>query len=224
MELENRLNSPESNPFKISKEAYKSCPKCESYFLTETACEACGYQLDFEKLGEPLGDKSFYSMREFYWSQLSSIEKANNFQLENKSSEKAKRYIGRILMRYNDLLEFFYSENARSNPHFNIFFLELKDLVLELMKYDIPEKEIWKRVTDTESDGEDFEISLYQRIAYAIETGKQDRAKAKPSLQSLLSYRLGGVVNIVNLFFIFLTFIALVYGAISAYHYYNYFK
>lgn len=210
----------ESNPFKSHFESIKRCPKCSSVFLTDRECEGCGYQFDYNPLGEPLGDKSFYSIRESYWSQLSSLERANR-SLESKKGEKAKRYISKIILRYNNLLDFFYDSSNQNDANYRLYFYELKDIILELISYDVPEKEIWSCVTKAEAEGSEFELSFYQRISEAISEGKRDRNKTNVSLQSLLSYRLGGAFKVVNVFFFALTAVAVISGALAVYRFLN---
>lgn len=217
---ENNEHLNTHNPFKVHYEQVKRCPKCSSVFITERECEACGFQFNYNPLGEPLGEKSFYSIRESYWSQLSSLERSNR-ALESKKGEKAKRYISKIILRYNDLLDFFYDTTNKDHAHHNLYFYELKDIILELISYDVPEKEIWSCVTKAEGEGLEFELTFYQRISEAISEGKRDRNKTRVSLQSLLSYRLGGAVKIINVFFFALTAVAVISGALAVYRFLN---
>ena len=53
----------------VGKLKIEVCPKCESLFITSKECEACGYQFAIDRIGEPYGQKSLYSLKTFFQSQ-----------------------------------------------------------------------------------------------------------------------------------------------------------
>ena len=60
---------PDNNSLFIPQNVYrpiKRCAFCYSVYITDTKCESCGKVIDFNFIGEPLGNKSFFSLKERY--------------------------------------------------------------------------------------------------------------------------------------------------------------
>lgn len=81
------------------------CPKCKSYFLTEKECESCGFQLNFDVIGNDFGPRSFYFMKELFIENDSWLEDKlpRSFYNQQKKTVKFKR---QILRRFRELLDF----------------------------------------------------------------------------------------------------------------------
>jgi hypothetical protein len=104
----------------------KTCPKCDSIFVTSTECESCGLQLAVNFIGEPLDRKSFYTLQEKY---VKEFKRAYFTSSRNKLKDEYKRAIWH---RFDILLNFFPDPE---NDHFSFFSIELKDLVEELLLF-----------------------------------------------------------------------------------------
>lgn len=111
----------------------KRCPKCTSLYITKDECEGCGYQLGYSPIGEAFGDKSFYGLKEDYWSKRSQVTKLWP-RFENRSSKGANKYIRELLHRFNTLTDFLSGESEMDR---RFFWLEFKELALELTEYSI---------------------------------------------------------------------------------------
>lgn len=105
-----------------------TCPKCHSVFVTEKECEACGYQMGVDKLGEPFGLKSFFGIKEEYqfiypWT----------FRLLNIGLVKEKtilKYRGVLRRRFETLMTYF-SMNKGSSEERKLFLFEAKEIIHE---------------------------------------------------------------------------------------------
>ncbi|MBT7610658.1 MAG: hypothetical protein HN576_12940 [Bacteriovoracaceae bacterium] len=106
----------------------KTCPKCDSIFVTTKECESCGFQMNLNLIGEPLDRKSFYSLQEKY---VKDFKKTYFTSTRNKLKEEYKRAIWH---RFDILLGFFPDPE---NEQFSFFSIELKDLVEELLVFGI---------------------------------------------------------------------------------------
>jgi len=190
----------------------EQCPKCQNYLIEEGNCLSCGYNLKFNLLGEPLGDKSFYTIRENYWESLSLLER-ENFKLF-KDEVKFRHYINKVKLRYNDLLDFFYSEGSIQDEHRALYLHELRDLVLELMEHEVDENEIWSPLNEKQDMVSSGTISLYDQIKSVVSQSKRDkRAARKQGLFSTTGNRRISVPNIV----VGLMFLLLAVGLSFAY-------
>lgn len=171
-------------------EPVRKCPKCNSVFISDMECESCNYQLHFDLLGEPLGLRSFYTLKENYWNDLSSVSKIHH-SFEKKSNVKYESYKRKILLRYNVLLDYFY-DSSRSLMDTNraLFLQELKDTILELMQYGVAERTIWRKVDEATNLVDNVSVTpLYQKIAMAIKEGKVLQNDRKELSESILDYK-----------------------------------
>jgi hypothetical protein len=139
-DVKNASVNPHIDDFKpeVIKE---NCPKCDNLSLINNACLYCHYEAPEHMLGEPLGKKSFYSLREEYLESLSVFEKTNISILLDQG--KFKSLLNKAKYRYNDLLDFFYSEDSLSDPHRAVFIQELRDIVVFFIDSNVEEEEIW---------------------------------------------------------------------------------
>jgi hypothetical protein len=81
------------------------CPKCSSYYLNDSECESCGFQLNFDVVGNDFGPRSFYFMKEFFVDNQSWLESKQPKNIYNKS-KKVLKYKRMILRRFRELLDF----------------------------------------------------------------------------------------------------------------------
>jgi len=191
----------------------KRCQKCNSVFLDNGECESCGLQVDFDFLGDPLGEKSFYSIRENYWESLGPITKLHE-DLEHFDSPNFNRYKRKLLMRYNVLLDYFYNRANFRVEDRNLYLQEFTDLIMELIKYGVNEDELWKNV-DENSELQ----SLYLKINDSIKYAKEVKEKSPSLILSILDFRVFGLVRVGVIATTFLGGLGVVAAALSLYRY-----
>jgi hypothetical protein len=193
----------------------RQCPKCDNYIIEDDNCQACGYNLSFKLLGEPLGEKSFYTVRENYWDSLSVLER-ENFKFF-KDEVKFKHYLNKVKLRYNDLLDFFYSQESLQDENRALYLHELRDLVVELMSYEIDEKEIWTPLNEKQGDINSGTISLYEQIKSVVTQEKAQRREERK--KTLLNYKLAGKMSVST---IFMTLLLMILGISISLAYFSY--
>ena len=129
-------NSAVAGPL-IPQSAYKPikrCPNCQSVYLTDTSCEACGRSLLYHPIGDPFSSKSLYGFKERYYSSLPLIVKLFPF-FENKVGPNSLTYSRHLLKRFDDLLLAFGTANAISNNNRRFYYVEMLELIDELLRY-----------------------------------------------------------------------------------------
>lgn len=178
----------------------KTCPKCASIFMTDSECEGCGYQLDYNPLGEAFGEKSFYSLKELYWNERSRLVQLWP-DLERKKSLDAQKYLRDLHHRYELLLNFLLGESEEDR---SFYWIEFKDTCFELVSYDVSVNELSGKLNDHSFHGyapliHDFLKEL------DVELINEDTI-----WDSLLNYKLGGVLR-----FRFLLISGIVLAALS---------
>ena len=62
---EDRILLPSSN-----EQTIRRCPRCCSVFVLDECCESCGFQFNYNPLGEIFGAKSYFSLTDRYLSDL----------------------------------------------------------------------------------------------------------------------------------------------------------
>ncbi|RLA63311.1 MAG: hypothetical protein DRQ88_05815 [Epsilonproteobacteria bacterium] len=90
----------ELNDIEILPEAQrptKKCHKCHSIYVTDTECESCGLQFRPHELGEPLGPRSFFTLKEEFEGQKNIFTK--------RKSMIFKIYRKKLILRFRALLE-----------------------------------------------------------------------------------------------------------------------
>lgn len=194
----------------------QKCPQCESVFLDNNECESCGYQLGFDFLGDPLGEKSFYSIRENYWENLGPISKLHE-DLESLDQKKFKRYQRKLLFRYNVLLDYLYDKSEFRLNDRNLYLQEFTDLIIELVRYGVSENELWQNF-DSEASDNHLHI-MYQKIQDAILQGNKEKEEASSFLLSIFNYKILGFLRIGSIAVTFLGGIGLIAAALSLYRY-----
>jgi hypothetical protein len=101
----------------------RKCINCGSIYITDKECEACGYQLLDPDLGEPVDERSFYSIRETYFDKLNFLEK----RFFKNRGRKYKEYRNSLLHRYRSLIKSMESP-WEDLAKWNYFHFELIDL------------------------------------------------------------------------------------------------
>ncbi|RZF21791.1 MULTISPECIES: hypothetical protein [Halobacteriovorax] len=165
-----------------------TCPKCNSDNIKNDRCQMCDYDLSFNPLGSPLGEKSFYTFREKYWQTLSPLEMENPQIF--KGDVKFKKFLVKVRRRYNNLLDYFYSEASKSDELRPLYLQELADIVIEMMNSGVSEQEIWHPYAQRGIE----EFSLYERIKAAI--GESKDQSTKEQYENFFNYKMMGVFKV----------------------------
>lgn len=194
----------------------KRCPQCEGVFVTDEECESCGFQLRKDKIGSPFGNKSLYEIRDRYWQEIGPFVLRFPF-LERKKSDSCVKYKRRLLLRYNTLLDYFYNNKNYDYDERRLFLIEFKDLLLELIQYDVSEDLIWYRAS--EMDPETGKHSLYDQIALVLKEARRGQQKKLPLWERILGYKVLGILRFGNLFLALAIIGILVLSSLAYYHY-----
>lgn len=126
----------------IAPEKLKRCPKCASFFLSDTSCESCGFQLDYDALGSPMGERSFYSLMEAYHQDqalhLRLFPRISSGQIKRslkypKRYPKEVRLLSRLTQRFCKISEYFLSEAVGDLSDRKLYLIEWRALCLELL-------------------------------------------------------------------------------------------
>ncbi len=123
----------------IPEKAYKPikrCPNCQSVYLTDTNCEACGRSLLYHPIGEPFGPKSLYGFKERYYESFSTVVKYFPV-FENKNAPHARSYVRKLLKRFDDLLFAFGDDETISSQNRRLFYVETMEMMDELLRYGV---------------------------------------------------------------------------------------
>lgn len=164
----------------------KRCPNCQSVYLTDTKCEACGRSLLFHTIGEPFSSKSFYGIKARYIESLPTVVTFFPF-LENKSDSKAKSYQRYLLKRFDELLTGFGSEAMIKSSERKFFYIESLALIDELVSYGLKEQEIILKI---EEKFDDVGALLAARLIEHAGESSHLNSNPKPRLIVFLNYRL----------------------------------
>ena len=209
-----RMDSTSLLP-KPLKEIQK-CPECSSVFLDNNECESCGLQLGFDFLGDPLGEKSFYTIRENYWEVLGPVGKLH-LELETLDKKKFEKYQRKLLFRYNVLLDYFYNRTSQNFDSRNLYLQEFTDLIIELVKYDVREEDLWKNIND--NDHSENLSHILKQIQESIILGRKEKDDTPSIVLSILNYRVFGLLRVGVIAVTFFGSIGVVSAALSFYRY-----
>ena len=211
--------SPESRPA-IPDSAYKPikrCPSCQSVFLTDTKCEACGRSLLFHPIGAPFSAKSLYGFKERYYSSFPIVLKYFPF-FEDKKSAPALAYTRHLTKRFDDLLCAFGIENVIEAENRRYFYVEMMELIDELLRYGaeslVLQNKIENRLLETGP-------LLTQELLFYLAESKTQNFLSRPWQETMLNHRIGGmrVEYILKAVLITATVVAIAvnyYGVISS--------
>lgn len=126
-------NARPSIPLNVFK-PIKRCRYCQSVYMTDTHCEACGRSLLYHPIGEPFSGKSFYGMKERYCESLPFLVRQFTF-FENFHSPEAQSFVRQISKRFDDLLEAFTEEGVIPNENRRFFYIETMEIIETLILY-----------------------------------------------------------------------------------------
>lgn len=176
----------------IPESAYrpvKRCQSCQSVYLTDTHCEACGRSLLFHPIGEPFSAKSLYGFKERYYASFSPVVKYFPV-FENQEGKEAKSYVRKLTKRFDDLMEAFGDESAMDTKNRRLFYVEMMELIDELLRYGVNAAILQQKI-----EGSSFENGslLSEQLLFYLNESKTTN-KLQGKWQSLfLNHRLYGL-------------------------------
>lgn len=211
--------SQQSRPA-IPESAYKPlkrCPNCQSVYLTDTSCEACGRSLLYHPVGGPFSAKSLYGFKERYYASFPFFVKYFPF-FEEKTGAPAKVYARHLMKRFDDLIQAFGTPDAIEAKNRRYFYVEMMELIDELLRYGtdplILQQKIENKVLDTGT------LLTQELLLYLAQTQTQNTL-SRPWKEVLMNHRIGGmrVEYILKAVLITATVVAIAvnyYGVISS--------
>lgn len=176
----------------IPQSAYKPvkrCPYCQSVYLTDSLCEACGRSLLYHPIGEPFGPKSFYGIKERY---LESQHAFYRFfpQFEDKNSRYANSYKRNLSKRFTDLLEAFNSDEPMVKENRKLFYAESMGIIDEMLRYNVSPQLIQTVLEDNDASLVGRELLFY------LQNTQANVLASKKWQQEFLDFRLWGIVRV----------------------------
>lgn len=183
--------SPLSRPV-IPESAYrpvKRCPNCQSVYLTDTKCEACGRSLNYHIIGEPFSAKSLYGFKERYYASFPVLVKYFNI-FEDKKGNSAQSYTRQLTKRFEHLLTAFGDTQTIQGSDRRYFYVEVLELMDELLRYGVDaviiQQKIEMRAMETGS------LLTQELLLYLNDSAKQYKLDAHWS-EIVLSSRVMGL-------------------------------
>lgn len=188
-------------PFERLK-VQRTCPKCGSYFITKKECESCGFQFWIDLLGEPFGEKSFFSLKDDFEHQYSWYYRF--FFLNSvRNSKVVKRYKRSLLKRFEVLCGYFFDEFDQNKERRKLFLFEAKEIMNEIFLWGGSLSQLWLMLERGQYH------PLFQGLAQElkqIESSRETKVKLK---ELVLNERLMGTFS-----YLFLGKLALAFSAI----------
>jgi hypothetical protein len=200
----------------IEREApVKRCPYCESIYINDRQCEACGRLLDKHFLGEPFGVKSFYQLRANFWHERHPLFKVMPAPYFIPKILK-ERYRLQLLTRLMALYQYFLldDEELLESEQRNYFFEELKEVVGELASFGQTVAPLLERLDVVATKLEEKNLSTIkgqQQTLMEVVSASYEQVGPLPSfLKLMLDYKVAGLLSIrfllnVGLFLFFLS-------------------
>jgi hypothetical protein len=147
--------TPDSSSLVIPKNVYRpivKCPHCQSVYVDNIRCESCGKSLNESTIGDPFSTRSFYSLKEKYLGQLNYFEKRWPI-FENKNNSNARSYKRNLIKRFKDINRALNSDRLINQKNRQLFFIEIKDIVDELIEYRVNFFELKNCIFDDLEEG-----------------------------------------------------------------------
>lgn len=183
--------SPESRPA-IPESAYKPvkrCPNCQSVYLTDINCEACGRSLLYHPVGEPFSGKSLYGFKERYYASFPVHIKYFPI-FEDKTGAPAKAYVRLLSKRFDNLIEAFGVANAIIASNRRYFYVEMMELIDELLRYGTDSLVIQQKIENKILDTGPL---LSQELLLYLSESKKQNSLTRPLKDIVMNHRIGGM-------------------------------
>lgn len=164
------------------------CPSCQSIYLTDSKCEACGRSLLYHPIGDPFSSKSLYGFKERYYASFPLLVKFFPF-FENKMGAMASTYRRQLFKRFTDLLNAFGTSDSIPNENRRFFYIEILELIDELLRYGENPKIIQSKIEE-----EVMEIGslLSGKMLGYLNESKLENKITKPWIIQILNERIMG--------------------------------
>jgi hypothetical protein len=211
---------PETSRPEIPQGVYqpaKRCPNCQSVFLTDSSCEACGRSLLFHPIGEPFSAKSFYGIKERYLTSLGPFLGYFPF-FENQKSAGAKSYSRHLHKRFDHLLSAFGSHKTMDMDKRGFFYAEILELMDELLRYGTPPVLIEQKI---EEHFASIGQLLAQELLIHVGESQVRNRLGHGWMRELLSYRFFGCVRIESTLKVSLITATILFMAIMFYDFFS---
>lgn len=182
---------PSTRPL-IPQGAYqpvKRCPNCQSVYLSDTHCEACGRSLLFHPIGEPFSAKSLYGFKERRYEAFPFFIKYYPI-FENKSDESSKSYVRHLMKRFDDLLNAFGDVETISSNNRRYFYVETLELMDELLRYGVSPHTLQHKI---ENKDDHMGPLLTQELLYYLKDSQIENHPEASWQEQFLSYRFMGL-------------------------------
>ncbi|OFZ24991.1 MAG: hypothetical protein A2381_13010 [Bdellovibrionales bacterium RIFOXYB1_FULL_37_110] len=173
--------------------AIKKCPRCQSIYLTDKECEACGFQLNFNFIGEPFGHLSFYESQEIFY-RMGTLRRLAYFILDKKYSRYLKYELA-IKRRLDNLLTYFFDHIDPVERNRKFFYLELTHLVAEFEKLGL-KKYLSYRIKDKVMSSDKETIAGNSVYVSKITSWIDHREDQKTKLEQLLTLKIFGTIRV----------------------------
>ena len=167
----------------------KRCPNCQSVYLTDTHCEACGRSLLYHPIGEPFSAKSLYGFKERRYEAFPFVIKYFPI-FENKTDESTKSYLRHLMKRFDDLLNAFGDVEAISSNNRRYFYVETLELIDELLRYGVSPHTLQHKI---ENKDDHMGPLLTQELLYYLKDSQKENHPEASWQMQFLSYRFMGL-------------------------------
>ncbi|MDC1175267.1 hypothetical protein OAT67_07715 [Bacteriovoracaceae bacterium] len=173
------------NPLEIQAR----CPKCHSVFIEDDHCESCSYQLNFDLLGSPFDNKSFYSQVELFKARGPLLYRFSNGVLgqNHKLFRKHKRAMKK---RFYDLSEYIFERVDNDKERRKMFLFELEQIIPYLLKLGVHEEELYvlfERHT---------KHPLSQRLFKKLNESVDEKVEEQSPVALLLNYKINNMLKV----------------------------
>ena len=134
---------------KLPKSHYKKCPKCRSFFITESECESCGFQFK-KKLESVFSHRSFYALKDDYNREMEIFYRFLP-KLISKNHPIRKKYVILYLNRSKKLIQYF-SHSDHSPERLRLFLSEFEALCEEAFQLKVTTENFFEIIEKCEND------------------------------------------------------------------------
>jgi ribosomal protein S27AE len=169
------------HPHELRKiiKADRLCPKCGSFFVDESACEACGYQLQKDYLGPPFGDKSFFFLNQDFLDERPKFcpDWVWRDHFFTKKHQKFKRA---LYHRFQLLKSYFFEHVDSSLDRRKQFLFEFRQVIKTYIFLGGDASLLWKELEPYE------EKVLYPTIINEVRAGEKAYSQKKSFLTLIL--------------------------------------
>lgn len=189
MEYDFRTNT---ESLRIPSEVYlpvKRCPFCQSVYITDKLCEACGSSMHYHPIGTPFGAKSLYGMKERYIEKMNGL---NRFfpVFENKKSKASKSYMRNLEKRFSDLISAFNTPGVLKTDERKFFYIESREIVDEMLRFGASREVLQLLVEENDNS------LLGQELLYYIKDSVESIKVDPPWIETMTNYRFWGLVRV----------------------------